>query len=288
MSDAPVMRVLVGYDGSVPAGAAIEAGARLLPGAHARVAHVWTPPYASEQLRRRLWRGAGCVDEFVAAVEREGRCEADRIAATGVTLARAAGWPAEPFVARGFGGEGFQLTEMARAAGTDLMVLGARGLSGATAVLGSVSDMAVHYATQPVLVAPYPLLATEYRELAEGPALVGWDGSPGAEAALRAVIRLLPRHRPILAAVDVDEKPPPEFAEAPAVLRLSTRHDHSPAAIAEVLSTAAHDQEAALVVVGSRGRAAVREILLGSVAMATLHRAHRLVLVVPHPSPGEQ
>jgi nucleotide-binding universal stress UspA family protein len=36
-----------------------------------------------------------------------------------------------------------------------------------------------------------------------------------------------------------------------------------------------------VIVVGSRGRSARREILLGSVAMATLHRAHRPVLVVP-------
>ena len=35
------------------------------------------------------------------------------------------------------------------------------------------------------------------------------------------------------------------------------------------------------MVVGSRGRTAVRKILLGSVAMATLHRAHRPVHVVP-------
>jgi nucleotide-binding universal stress UspA family protein len=37
--------------------------------------------------------------------------------------------------------------------------------------------------------------------------------------------------------------------------------------------------------VGSRGRSAVREILLGSVAMATLHHTRRPVLVV-HPEPA--
>jgi nucleotide-binding universal stress UspA family protein len=37
-----------------------------------------------------------------------------------------------------------------------------------------------------------------------------------------------------------------------------------------------------VIVAGSRGRSAARELLLGSVAMAILHRAQRPVLVVPH------
>jgi nucleotide-binding universal stress UspA family protein len=40
--------------------------------------------------------------------------------------------------------------------------------------------------------------------------------------------------------------------------------------------------QAAVLVLGSRGRSAVREMVLGSVAMSTLHRAHRLVMIVPH------
>ena len=48
------VRVLLGYDGSLAAGAAIGECARLFPAAHVLVAHLWTPPFASEQLRRRL------------------------------------------------------------------------------------------------------------------------------------------------------------------------------------------------------------------------------------------
>ncbi|MFJ6955031.1 universal stress protein, partial [Micromonospora aurantiaca (nom. illeg.)] len=50
---------------------------------------------------------------------------------------------------------------------------------------------------------------------------------------------------------------------------------------ADALSVVATERKASVVVVGSRGRTAVRKILLGSVAMATLHRAHRPVMVVP-------
>jgi nucleotide-binding universal stress UspA family protein len=56
--------------------------------------------------------------------------------------------------------------------------------------------------------------------------------------------------------------------------------------IAEALVACAAEQDAALVVVGSRGRSAGREILLGSVAMGVLHRALRPVLVVPQQPDG--
>jgi nucleotide-binding universal stress UspA family protein len=67
------------------------------------------------------------------------------------------------------------------------------------------------------------------------------------------------------------------------VLRLAIDHDHGRTArsVAEALGTCAGERGAALIVVRSRGRSAVREILLGSVAMATLHRTYRPVMVVP-------
>ncbi|HEX6533949.1 MAG TPA: universal stress protein, partial [Gemmatimonadaceae bacterium] len=52
-------------------------------------------------------------------------------------------------------------------------------------------------------------------------------------------------------------------------------------AVADALAESAAAEGAAVIVVGSRGRSAQLEMLLGSVAMAVLHRAHRPVLVVP-------
>jgi nucleotide-binding universal stress UspA family protein len=51
--------------------------------------------------------------------------------------------------------------------------------------------------------------------------------------------------------------------------------------VGAALVAAAADAGAAVVVVGSRGRSAVKELLLGSVAMAVLHAARGPVLVVP-------
>jgi nucleotide-binding universal stress UspA family protein len=195
MTEMPAARVIVGYDGSLSASAAIEVGASLIPRAHAWIGHLWTPPFASEALRRRLWRGTAAVNEFVDAIEREGAGEANRLAAMGVTLAVAAGWEAEALVERTYGGEGLQFTQLAEKLDPDLVLVGSRGLGGAKAFLGSVSDTVVHYASRPVLVVPHPLLIAERAAVTDGPVIVGWDGSAGAQAALAAAARLFPTRR---------------------------------------------------------------------------------------------
>ncbi|BCY09439.1 universal stress protein [Actinoplanes sp. L3-i22] len=274
-------RIIAGYDGSVPAGAALEVAARLSPSADASIAYAWAPPFASEPLRRRLWHGTRNVNDFVAAIEREGDAEARRLAAVGVTLARAYGWSATPVVERESGAEGLELARIAGRLKADLLVVGARGLGGARAVLGSVSDMAVHYSPCPVLVVPYPLLVSERLALAEGPVLAGWDGSPCAAAAALAAARLFPGREVVPAFVrDGDEptgSPPEGLVSLP---RHGTGMEHG-RSIAAALIGQARSRGAALIVVGSLGRSAPQEILLGSVAMATLHHAYRPVLVVP-------
>ncbi|MBB5115485.1 nucleotide-binding universal stress UspA family protein [Micromonospora echinospora] len=284
MSDVHSRQVMVGYDGSPAASAAIEAGALLFPGAHAWIGHLWTPPFASEELRKRLWTGKRNINAFVEAIEREGGREADRLTSVGVMLARAAGWDAEPLVCRSYGGEGLRLAELADEKQTDVLLLGSRGLGGARAVLGSVSDMAVHYSPRPVLVVPHPLLTDEHDALAAGPVVVGWDASAGAEAALDSTRRLFPERDVALVAVDGDEgeTPTPDTAGGQVTtVRVSAGRGAQGRAVAEALAAVATEHKASTVVVGSRGRTAMRKILLGSVAMATLHRAHRPVMVVP-------
>jgi nucleotide-binding universal stress UspA family protein len=54
---------------------------------------------------------------------------------------------------------------------------------------------------------------------------------------------------------------------------------------ARVIAQVADSVNADLIVVGSKGRAAVSDVLLGSVPLRLLHIAHRPVLVVP-PAPA--
>lgn len=306
------VRVVVGYDGSPSANLAIDAGALLLPNVRCWVTHLWTPPFASESIRQRVWAGVSTIDDFREAIEREGAHEAEQVVSTGVILARAAGWDAEPLVRRSYGGEGLLFASIAEEVDADLVLVGARGLSGTSAALGSVSDVVVRHTPRPVLVVPRPLLTAEYAALRTGPVLVGFDASTGAQNAAATAVRLFPTREVVLVAVDGDEaalataaEPAtaesagagtagggPADAEGPGagagppgpevVTIASARRLGSHArAVAEALAAYARQREAAVLVVGSRGRSAAREILLGSVARATLHHAHRPVIVVP-------
>lgn len=289
------LRVVVGYDGSPSANLAIDAGALLLPNARCWVTHLWTPPFASESIRQRVWAGVSTIDDFREAIEREGAHEAEQIASTGVILARAAGWDAEPLVRRSYGGEGLLFASIADEVDADLVLVGARGLSGTGAALGSVSDVVVRHTPRPVLVVPRPLLTDEYAALRTGPVLVGFDASTGAQTAVATARRLFPDRPMVLVAVDGDEvtlatAAEPVGAESPdagppgaevATIAAARRFGSHARAVADALAAYARQRQAAVLVVGSRGRSAAREILLGSVARATLHHAHRPVIVVP-------
>ncbi|MFG2041712.1 universal stress protein [Dactylosporangium sp. NPDC048998] len=281
------LRLLVGYDGSPAASTAIDAGSLLLPGAHAVVAHLWSPPYADAGLRRRLWTGSRDIETFVDAVEREGGREAERLAEVGVKLAVAAGWSAEHLARRTYGGEGVQLAQIADETRADVILVGSRGLRAGRALLGSVSDMVVHYSSRPVIVVPHPLLLEEYTALAQGPALVGWDGSKHSALAWRRARELFAGRPAIAATVGPDgvatvAPADPDAAGAPPATEPQEQPRHLRArTVAESLGAFARTNAAAVLVIGSRGRSATREILLGSVAKATLHHAHRPVMVVP-------
>ncbi|HEX9831678.1 MAG TPA: universal stress protein [Mycobacterium sp.] len=282
------VNAVVGYDGSPESSAAISVGASLFVKSHAWITYLWAPPYASEKVRRRLRPLARDIHELTEMVEREGELEAQRLVAMGVTLARAAGWDAEPHLKRTWGAQGLRFAQVADEVQADLVLVGSRGLGGTQATLGSVSDMVVHYCARPVVVIPHPMLAAEYEALREGPVLLGWDGSAGAERAFTVAARLFPDRNMLLVAVDdkCDAAALPADPAPPGgreILRLDVGRGHGlhGRAISDALAATANDRNAALVVVGSRGRSPAREVLLGSVAMGTLHHSHRPVMVVP-------
>jgi nucleotide-binding universal stress UspA family protein len=286
--------ILVAYDGSPVAASAIDVAARLLPDASVTVVHVREPPYGSASLRERVKPRVSGLDELIERVEREGEAESALIAEQGAALARAAGWQATAETVRTEGGVRWKLPRLAEEHGAALLVVGSRGLGVAKAVLGSVSDMAVHVSPVPVLVVPYPLLIDERAAVADGPVVVGYDGSAGARGALAAAASLLAGRRLVVVTVSAFGAEPPEDRELSAagaadaeIAVVDGDRRSGEGAVADALVRCAAERGAAGIVVGSRGQSAVRELLLGSVAMGVLHHAHRPVLVVPHERYGE-
>lgn len=123
---------LICYDGSDNSKRAIRRAAALLAGKEALVLHLAT---------------ADCLDDVAGAPPPE-------IADAGTTLAAAAGFDALPLAEPCDGPLWSGVLAAAAAHEASVIVLGTRGLSGLSAVLGSVSQGVLHHAKQAVLVVP--------------------------------------------------------------------------------------------------------------------------------------
>jgi nucleotide-binding universal stress UspA family protein len=251
-------------------------------------------------MHRRLARRAWNSDHLWMLVRREAAATAEIVTARGVTLAQASGWTAEPIVHEVYAGEGFALTELAGELLPAAIVVGSRGLSRFQALSGSVSSITVNHSPVPVLVVP-PLLAEERAAALAGPVMVAHDGSVAADRARAVAAALFPDRLQLISHVEtpaIFSAPDPRVADTtpvalgrigemglpPATIRLNTQ-EFGPRAVADALAEEAAARGVGVIVVGSRRRSMLRELLLGSNARAVLRHGHRTVLVVP-PGPS--
>lgn len=151
--------ILLCYDGSSDAQAAVDRAGRLLNGEPATVLTIWEP--FMELVART---GAGLafgsstidVDEIDAASE----AAAGARAAEGVDRARRAGLNPEPRVRARSASVAETILSEAADLDAEAIVLGTRGLTGLKSVfMGSVSHAVLQHADRPVLVVPSPELA---------------------------------------------------------------------------------------------------------------------------------
>ncbi len=289
------MRALIAFDGSPDATEAIRAAAQLLAPAEATVLHVRTPPAADEETLAAVRRGKPLDAVTIARDAREEKASR-ATAGEGERLATDAGWQAQARSSFTYGGAWDEIVRSAAEIDADVVILGARGLTGASAALGSVSDAVVHAARQPVLVVPQRgQTSAQVPEPAS--ALIAYDGSEGARAALDAAITLLAPCELLICHVE-GRRAQDDMSDA--MLDEALERAHAAGCEARVvpalgagltpglagrawhaITATARAEHAAVIVVGSRRRSAARELLLGSVAMGILHDADQPVMVAP-------
>ena len=150
------MKILIGYDGSHSADAAIVTASELLAESdlEAIVLTIWEPVLVTALHATRF--GSPMTLLATDASDEDHRSEhlARNLAEHGARLARRHGFKATPlWVADDHDVTSAILGEASKF-DVDLVVLGARGLAGIRAFLGSVSNHVLQHSRRPVLVIP--------------------------------------------------------------------------------------------------------------------------------------
>ncbi|SDH36214.1 Nucleotide-binding universal stress protein, UspA family [Sinosporangium album] len=182
------------------------------------------------------------------------------------------------------------------------VVVGSRGLGGFTGLLaGSVSIGLAGHAACPVVV------VREVPETSQGKIVVGFDGSPHAQAALDYAFEEARRRDTTLEILYAWQLPLMSSYAAGYAIPMDDLFKRSEDAIVEALSPwidkypdvhttkasvsdhpvsalSEASKHADLVVVGSRGLGGFGAAILGSISRGVLHHAHCPVAVVPAPS----
>ncbi|TCB95390.1 universal stress protein [Micromonospora zingiberis] len=289
--------VVVGVDGSEIALHAVRAAAReaAYRNRPLRVVHAFIWPLMGVPLGPATGAPAdgglrNQAEQYVAEAVAEATKTAPEVSVTGAVVDGAAA-----------------AVMLAEADDAALLVLGNRGLGGfAGLLLGSV-------AVQVSARAGCPVLVVRGEPRADGPVVVGVDGSPASghavgfafEEASRRGVELVAVHAWLFPApagpgdilplvYDLDAfRQQEERTLAGSVAGWSERHPEVPVRQLLVRGSPARalveqSPAAQLVVVGARGRGALTGLLLGSVSHAVLHHAQAPVAVVREPRTVER
>ena len=155
--------ILIAYDGSDDAKAAIEQAASLVPGHPATVVTVWEPYI--QMLTRYPAPGALLLSDNSGEIDDASRAAAEDKAEEGAALARSHGLEAG---ARALAREAsIAETILAEAdrANASAIVVGSRGLGGlGSLLLGSVSHALIQGADRAVVIVPSPKVARKRNE----------------------------------------------------------------------------------------------------------------------------
>ncbi|MGI8712996.1 MAG: universal stress protein [Solirubrobacteraceae bacterium] len=161
--------ILVCYDGSADAQAAIERVGTLMPGTEATVVVIWETILETMTRNGSIGMGLGLVGDYGddgadAAIKRAALDSATE----GAQRATNAGLLASLRIEHRHGDIAAAILGLAAELDVDLVVLGTRGLGGVKSLmLGSVSHAVLHHADRAVLVVPAPELAEQRHQWAD-------------------------------------------------------------------------------------------------------------------------
>jgi nucleotide-binding universal stress UspA family protein len=160
--------ILICYDGSPDAQAAVERAAELFPGQSVTVLTVWQP---FVEVAARTTIGFGLIPSIPDAeeIDEASRKTAETTANDGAKLASEHGLSAQSRVCTQARTIAHALLVEAERTGADAIVMGSRGLTGLKSMLlGSVSHELIQHADRTVIVVPSPpVAAARNREIHE-------------------------------------------------------------------------------------------------------------------------
>jgi nucleotide-binding universal stress UspA family protein len=305
------VRLLIAYDGSTAAEAAVVTAGRLFAGADGCVLTLIEPTPSPVRVQGLAFGlDPAIIQRELEELARELMDDGRDIAARALETAETAGLKLESRVTPWEGSESQTILSAADAINADVIICGSRGRGGvARSLLGSTSTSVLHHATRPVLVVPAP-------SAIDGPALIAYDDSEGARAAIAVARRLLPGRRAMIVHVwnspmrhtlsgrALAGAPIGELRELSAdyeqvfvdaadsvveqgvALASEAGLDASGEAIESgsgawrALAEVASDHHGAVIVAGSRGRGGLASTLFGSVSSGLVHNAETPALIV--------
>jgi nucleotide-binding universal stress UspA family protein len=145
--------LLIAYDGSQDAKAAIQHAGQLMPGTAVTVLTIWEPFTTMLARTPETLRPLAAVRD-AEDINRQETNAAEESAKDGVQLARAAGLDATPLTTSLHGSVADTIIEQADRLDVDAIVVGSRGLTGMALLLGSVSLAVVQRADRTVVIVP--------------------------------------------------------------------------------------------------------------------------------------
>ena len=306
------VRLLIAYDGSPAAEAAVVIAGRLFAGSRGCLLTVIESALGPASVQKFApMLNPEIVKRELEALAQELMDDGRDVAARGLEIAETAGLTLEPRVTPVQGSESRSILSEADTVDADVIVCGSRGRGAvARSLLGSTSTGVLHHAMRPVLVVPGDPGTTE------GPAVIAYDGSEGARAAIAAAGRLLRGRRATIVHVwnspmrntlsgralagaplgelrafsaDYEQL----FADAAASvveegvalareagLEASGEAIESGSGAWRALAEVASDRRAAVIVAGSRGRGGLASTILGSISSGLVHNAETPALIV--------